>query len=122
MYLLKTTVAFDAAHQLSQMPEGHPCSRVHGHRWTVVVTVKREHLNLNSFVMDLHDLKALCDSTFVALLDHRMVNHQVHFTPTCENLAKWIYGKVAYGLPSAASMHSVEVIETPGNSATYLEE
>ena len=63
MYTLKTSAAFDSAHFLAGY--NGKCANIHGHRWTVKVTVAAENLiesgEKRSMVIDFGDLNnGLC--------------------------------------------------------------
>jgi 6-pyruvoyltetrahydropterin/6-carboxytetrahydropterin synthase len=73
MHTITKRFTFDAAHSLPQLPDGHKCKRVHGHTYTVVVTLQSANLNRYGFVEDygdLDDIKRWIDGT----LDHRDLN------------------------------------------------
>ena len=82
---LKTEYEFDAAHHL----EGYdgPCSRVHGHRWRVVVWVEGEKSQIDDvgILWDFTILKKMLKE-----LDHQDLNEILEFNPTAENLACYI--------------------------------
>lgn len=76
---------FSASHQLSGLPEDHPCSRLHGHNYRVIVEVTG-CLNKVGFVVDYRDFdpfKHYLDGA----LDHRHLNDVIEDNPTAENLA-----------------------------------
>ena len=139
MYRLKTSAAFDSAHFLAGY--NGKCANIHGHRWTLEVTVESAQLidsgEKRGMIIDFGDLKkavrALADSFDHALIyeegslraatvaalneeDFRLI--AVDFRPTAENFARFFFGKLAAeGLP----VSSVTVYETPENCATYEE-
>lgn len=39
MYRIGKLFRFEAAHHLSDLPEGHKCARLHGHSYTVEISV-----------------------------------------------------------------------------------
>src|SRR6476469_3723993 len=69
----------EAAHQLPNVPDAHPCARVHGH----------------SFVIDFAEIidafRPLSEQ-----LDHRLLNDVEGLAnPTSENLAIWIWDRAS---------------------------
>ncbi len=72
IFTITKDFTFEAAHQLTGLPDGHQCSRLHGHSYTVRVKL-RGLLKEPGWVRDYGDLetfKKLLSSTF----DHRNVN------------------------------------------------
>lgn len=139
MYTLSTTAAFDSAHFLHGY--NGKCANIHGHRWTLQVTIAAEALQQggekDGMVIDFGDLKkavrALADdwdhaliyqedslkaATIAALKDENFRLIEVPFRPTAENMAKHFYEVLkAQGLP----VQKVLVYETPDNCAGYEE-
>jgi 6-pyruvoyltetrahydropterin/6-carboxytetrahydropterin synthase len=90
---------FEAAHRLPFVPDGHKCSRLHGHSYRVEVHVTGEIGDTSGWVMDFGDIK----QAFVPVhdqLDHRYLNEVPGLeNPTSEILARWIWGRLAEALP-----------------------
>lgn len=66
---------FSASHVLDRLPSWHPCARMHGHNYVVVLelSARREELTEAGFVRDYRELDAFkkwMDGT----LDHRHLN------------------------------------------------
>lgn len=119
MYIISKTFSFAAAHYLEGLPENHPCSRVHGHNYTVRVILSSQTLDDVGMVLDYRRLdfvKKMLDNEF----DHRMLNEVVAFNPTAENLARYFCERVKSALyvPSSVKI-AVEVKETDKTSAIY---
>src|SRR5665647_606516 len=114
-YTISKDFAFSAAHQLSHLPDEHPCSRMHGHNFIVKVTLASNTLDEVGFVMDYRELKPLGD--FIdATFDHRLLNDVVEFSPTAENMTRFLYDWCSErGWPVA----SVAWSETPKTWASY---
>ena len=137
MYKLKATAAFDSAHFLSGY--NGKCANIHGHRWTVEVTINGEELQQTGekrgMLIDFGDLKkalrTLADSfdhtliydkdslkgaTLAALKDENFSLIEVPFRPTAENFARHFYELLSFqGLPVCSDT----VYETPDNCAVY---
>jgi 6-pyruvoyltetrahydropterin/6-carboxytetrahydropterin synthase len=94
MYKIRKRWSFDAAHQLTGLPEGHKCGRLHGHTYTVEIELTAETLDDHGFVVDYGDLapiKQLIDGVF----DHKYLNDVfIGVNPTAESLASIICGLV----------------------------
>ncbi|MFF2955878.1 6-pyruvoyl tetrahydropterin synthase family protein [Kitasatospora sp. NPDC057965] len=112
---------FEAAHFLPGLPEGHQCSRMHGHSYVVEFVLTADRLVAPGFVTDFGDLapvKQLIDST----LDHRVLNDVLPVAPTSENVAVWLAGwfveHVEPSLPGRLA--SVRVSETQSSWAEFV--
>ncbi len=106
---------FEAAHRLPYVPPGHKCARLHGHSYRVEVHVSGPVDEAAGWVMDFGEIKA----AFAPLddqLDHRYLNEVAGLdNPTSENLARWIWDRLAGSLPLSA----VTVRETCTSGCTY---
>jgi len=75
--VIQTTQTISAAHYL--LHKG-PCSRLHGHNWTVTVKITSEWPECG-MVMDFQRIKEI-----IKQYDHTTLNQYLH-NPTAENLA-----------------------------------
>lgn len=137
MYTLQTSASFDSAHFLKGY-EGK-CSNIHGHRWTVEVTVASEEVKkegqIRGMVVDFKNLKkdlnrladeldhsliieegSLKEKTREALLEEEFRIVEVSFRPTAENLAEYFYDAME---EEGYQIVLVKVYETPNNCAGY---
>jgi len=116
MYKISKEFSFSAAHSLSGLPAEHPCSRLHGHNYVVVVHLRAKELNRQGFVRDYHELHIVKDY-IDATLDHRNLNDILApLNSSAENLAKMLYDLFKTQLPE---LYAIEVRETPKTSAIY---
>jgi len=108
--------SFDAAHRLTRVPAAHPCGRMHGHTYTVTLTIEGDPGPESGWIMDYGEIKA----AFAPLrreLDHSCLNDLPGLeNPTAEVLAHWIYARLA---PALAGLTEVTVQETPTSWASY---
>lgn len=119
MHKISKDFQFSASHQLAGLPDDHPCSRLHGHNYTVRLSLTGE-LNEIGFV---HDYRALApfkdwlDNT----LDHRHLNDILEGNPTAERMSRIMANKALelLGLPETVSQVTVAVSETPKTWAEY---
>jgi 6-pyruvoyltetrahydropterin/6-carboxytetrahydropterin synthase len=72
MYAITKEFHFSASHRLHHLPEGHPCARLHGHNYAVIVELGGQLLNGQSFIRDYGDLKAF-QGFLDAVIDHRHI-------------------------------------------------
>jgi len=113
---------FSAAHALRNYPGN--CEHLHGHNWTVKVTVRCLELNDIGIGVDFRDVK---QSVREALhrLDHVNLNELPPFNdinPSSENIACCLYEELSHKLNTEKIRVSrVKVSETPTSSASYWE-
>lgn len=110
---------FEAGHFIPNHPK---CGEVHGHSWVLKVSVKGE-LKENGMIMDFHDLKDLVQNNVLYKLDHKFLNNEFNFIPTCENLVEWIWNELAgrvrgYGV----ELQRIKLAETANNFVSYYGE
>lgn len=107
---------FSASHQLDGLPAGHPCSRLHGHNFTIELVCEAEQLDEVGFVIDYGHLKPFFDWVD-AQYDHQHLNDRVTWNPTSESMAHYLYrvARERFGLPVAEISWS----ETDKTWATY---
>ena len=116
MYKIKVESDFSAAHNL----RGYKgkCEELHGHNWKVEAEVKAKILDKDGLALDFKILKERLNSV-LEVLDHKYLNEVPYFkknNPTSENIAKYIYDKLAaYNLQLTA----VTVWESENCAATY---
>lgn len=109
---LEVTREFDAAHCLrGTFPDDHPCSRLHGHRYRVSISVTGDDDN-EAILVDYHDLYRALDDA-VAMLDHRPLEEVLEMPTTCENLCRW-FRKELRKSASCANLSRVVVSEQAG--------
>jgi len=107
--------AFEAAHWLPNVPAGHRCAGLHGHSYRIEIRVSGPVDTRLGWVIDFADIKA----AFQPLrqqLDHHCLNDVADLAnPTSENLACWIWDRLAGTLPLMA----VQVRETASSGCVY---
>ncbi|MGD0461013.1 MAG: 6-carboxytetrahydropterin synthase [Tepidisphaeraceae bacterium] len=116
-FQISTIRRFSARHQL-RLYDGS-IEPVHGHDWTVKITVAAGKLDSIGVIMDFHELERLADLVVVPM-NGRHLNDLPEFAavnPTAENVARHIASKLE--LPPGVWLVCVEVWETPENSAIY---
>jgi len=118
--IISKSYEFDSAHQL-ELPYQSKCSRLHGHRYRVVVYVEGKK-NENGMVIDFNKLDNAV-KPLIKELDHRLLNDLLQ-QPTAENLAIYIYEKLVAKLSGGIEnkdykLKKVRVYETPKSFAEY---
>ncbi|MEU8681700.1 6-carboxytetrahydropterin synthase [Streptomyces sp. NPDC048611] len=109
---------FSASHQLAELPEGHPCGRMHGHNYVVELELSApaDGLDKAGFVRDYGDLKQF-SRWLDTEVDHRHLNDVLtDRNPSAENLSQWLYER---WLPHYPQLSAIRVSETAKTWAEY---
>ena len=120
MYELTVDTHFSAAHSL----RGYigDCARLHGHTWSVSVTVNSKKLDKLGLSIDFKEIASVLDE-IVGRLDHQTLNNLKEFTdlnPTAENLARLLFGLLSEKINSEDNcVFSVTVGESDRCRVTY---
>ena len=111
MYEVRKRIEISAAHRLILDYESK-CTNLHGHNWIIDVFLRSETLNKNGMIMDFTEIKRKIQDKF----DHKVINDEVNFNPTAENIAKYICDVLA------PYCYRVDVQESIDNVASYIKE
>lgn len=117
-YEISVKAVFSASHQL-RLYDGS-LEPLHGHNWTVIVTVAADQLDAIGVVMDFHMLERRLGQV-VNRFHNRHLNDVIPFVkvnPSAERVAEYI--ATSLELPQRVWLQSVEVWETPENRARIL--
>jgi 6-pyruvoyltetrahydropterin/6-carboxytetrahydropterin synthase len=108
--------SFEAAHHLPNVPATHKCARLHGHSFRVEIHIRARADPQLGWVMDFGDLKEAFQP-LLDRLDHYYLNEIEGLeNPTSEQLARWIWQRLARTLPS---LSQVVVRETCTTGCIY---
>jgi 6-pyruvoyltetrahydropterin/6-carboxytetrahydropterin synthase len=104
---------FNAAHFLTDY-HGKP-EPLHGHTWTVEVYIRAEELDKGGMGVDFVEV----DNYLREILpDYKLLNEVFDFSPSAENVARWLFKKVKEKFPG---LEKVVVWETENCGAEYRE-
>jgi 6-pyruvoyltetrahydropterin/6-carboxytetrahydropterin synthase len=121
MYTISKQFSFSASHVLGGLPEDHPCGRLHGHNYEVVVVLEAMTITPPGFVVDYRALDSF-KKHLDAVYDHHHLNDIMDQEPTAENMAAdlyyWLRAQPVYGMFVVA----VRVSETPKTWAEFRPE
>jgi 6-pyruvoyltetrahydropterin/6-carboxytetrahydropterin synthase len=113
---LRQQFQIESARFLPNLPGNHPCSRMHGHSFKIILRLIGDQDPKVGWVRDYHEI----DQTVKAVIkgvDHRVLNEVPGLeNPTSENLCYWLYEKLRKPLPELVQ---VIVQETPLTECRY---
>lgn len=110
---------FDAAHRLPNVPEGHKCSRLHGHTFRIGIYVAGPVEAQSGWVIDFGDIKKTFEPILDSLDHHYLNEIEGLENPTSENIAQWVWKRLKPILPI---LSKVSVYETPTSGCLYAGE
>lgn len=108
--------AFDSAHFLPNVPEGHKCKNMHGHTYHLTVYLEGDLDDELQWVMDFKELKDAVKPV-IDRIDHQLLNDIPGLeNPTAERIVIWIWEQIKPKLPLLSKL---ELNETPTSGAVY---
>ncbi|QPJ66324.1 MAG: 6-carboxytetrahydropterin synthase [Candidatus Nitrohelix vancouverensis] len=122
MYDVNIKTQFSAAHQLKYFDGKY--ENLHGHNWTVFVTVTAKELDAIGLGVDFVELKKWTNEC-IEKLDYKNLNEVEPFTemnPSAENIARWIFFSLKTTVNNEnVTLKRVEVREFEECGAAYYE-
>jgi len=122
-YFVYVERKFSAAHAL----RGYKgkCERLHGHNWTVRVSITGKKLDKAGMIMDFTELRSMADDV-LAKLDHCYINEVPPFdkqNPTAELIAAHVFNQMKKKLKMrrGVAVHQVRVWESDASCAIVCE-
>ena len=108
---------FHAARKLTSLPDSHPCSKIHGHTFSVIIKLNGEIDESKGWVIDFSDIDEIYHNEVQSILDHQYLNDLEYLSnPTTEHLTIWIWKKLA---PHLKGLSQVTVSDSNDSSCTY---
>jgi len=104
---------FSSAHFLEHYKG--KCEKMHGHTFEVEVYFRVKELNKSGIGIDFTELKTYLKDL---LPDHRVLNEIFDFSPSAENLSRYLYYKIKEKYP----VSKVMVWESENAGALYFED
>ena len=113
---LRQHFQIESARFLPNLESDHPCARMHGHSFKIILTLKGPVDPVAGWVMDYHVITKVMEP-ILRKLDHRVLNEVDGLSnPTSELLAKWIFDQVIQQIPL---LTAVNISETPNTECIY---
>ena len=130
MQYLTKTFHFCAAHQYGHEDWSEQKNidtfgadaQIHGHNYTLEVTVKGEINPDTGFIVDLAHLKEIVNTNIIKELDHSQIEIDIPWfknkQPSSENLVVFIWEVIAHNL-KGVKLHRIRLQETPTITTDY---
>jgi 6-pyruvoyltetrahydropterin/6-carboxytetrahydropterin synthase len=101
---------FAAAQSLTVFPEGHKCRGLHGHTFTLQISVTGRVDPATGLLYD-HARISEAAKPVIDLLDHKYLNDVPGLeNPTIENMCRWFWERLSPQLPG---LSEIALYETP---------
>lgn len=113
---LKQHFQIESARFLPHLSKDHPCSRMHGHSFKIILTLTGPLDAKLGWIMDYNEI-AYAMKPILEKLDHRILNEVPGLeNPTSELLAKWIYEEGKKIIPL---LKHISILETSLTECQY---
>ena len=94
------TYTMHSARFIPTLPDKHPCSKMHGHTFKIIVELDGPINKSTGFVMDFYDLDSIVSENVLSHLDHKILNDIEGLeNPSSEYLAQWIWKRLIDTVP-----------------------
>jgi len=106
----------EAAQSLTKVPAGHKCAKLHGHTFTIEITVEGEVDPATGWLYDHAEISAAM-RPLIEQLDHSYLNDIPGLeNPTIELMAGWLWEKLN---PKLSGLVEIVIHETPTARCIY---
>ena len=104
----------------------HDDIRLHGHNYTLFITINGEIDPETGFVVCLKKLNEIVNNKVIDVLDHSQIDKDVDWfkgkQPSTENLVLFIWEQIVDLIPKPGSLYRVKLQETPTIYTEYFGE
>lgn len=115
-YELKQQFQIESARFLPHLPSTHPCSKMHGHSFKIILTFLGPLDPQIGWVIDYHEITQIM-TPLLQQLDHHVLNEVPGLeNPTSELLARWIFERTKRLIPL---LTRVSIQETSNTECSY---
>ena len=95
----------------------HPCSKMHGHTFKILIELDGPIDDKTGFVMDFYDLDLIINDSITKKIDHKVLNDVSGLeNPSSEYLSKWIWAQLTDSIPI---LSKITVSEDHGTGIKY---
>ena len=108
--------SFESARRLPRLPDSHMCSRLHGNTFLLRVAVTGPVRESEGWVIDFAEVAARVEPV-LAEIDHHYLNEVPGLeNPTTENIAIWLWERIATHLQG---LSEIEIRENATTGCVY---
>ena len=111
------TYTIHAARFIPTLDSSHPCSKMHGHTFKIIIELDGPIDKETGFVMDFYDLDVMIENKIIKKIDHKILNDIEGLeNPSSEHLSVWIWEQLIDSLPILAK---ITISEEHGTGIKY---
>jgi len=111
------TYTIHSARFIPTLDSIHPCSKMHGHTFKIIIELNGPINKKTGFVMDFYDLDIIVNEKVIKEIDHKVLNEIKGLeNPSSEFLSVWIWGKLIDSIPI---LSEVTISEEHGTGIRY---
>ena len=97
--------------------------KVHGHNYSLSITVKGEIDNGSGFIINIKKLNKIVSKYIIDIFDHSQIEKDIDWfknkQPSTENMLFFIWNEIVNRIPSGAILHCIKLRETPTIFSEY---
>ena len=97
--------------------------KVHGHNYTLSITVKGKINNGSGFIVDIKKLNKIISQYIINIFDHSQIEKDIDWfknkQPSTENMLIFMWDEIVDRIPSGAILHCIKLRETPTIFSEY---
>lgn len=113
---LKQHFQIESARFLPHLNQNHPCSKMHGHSFKIILTLVSQLDPNKGWVLDYGEIQEKM-TPLLKRIDHQILNEVEGLeNPTSELLCKWIFDRASILFPS---LKKVSICETSSSECSY---
>ena len=111
------TYTIHSARFIPTLDTDHPCSKMHGHTFKIIIELDGSIDKNTGFLMDFYDLDLIVNDKIIQKIDHKVLNDINGLeNPSSEHLSIWIWNKLIDSIPI---LSQITVSEDHGTGIKY---
>ena len=97
--------------------------KIHGHNYTLSITVKGEINSDSGFIIDIKGLNKVVSKYIINIFDHSQIEKDISWfknkQPSTENMVVFMWNEIVDKIPSKAVLYCIKLRETPTIYSEY---
>ena len=111
------TYTMHSARFIPTLDSTHPCSKMHGHTFKILIELDGPINKKTGFVIDFYDLDIIINDKIAKKIDHKVLNDIEGLqNPSSEYLSIWIWNQLIESIPI---LSQITVSEDHGTGIKY---
>ena len=111
------TYTVHAARFIPTLESKHPCSKMHGHTFKIIIELDGSINKDTGFIMDFYDLDVIINEKIIKKIDHKVLNDIKGLeNPSSEFISIWVWKQLIKDIPD---LSQVIISEDHGTGIKY---